>query len=72
MTHVKVGRQNVVIGCPCEAGECANNGTCMAKNITTPLANHTTPWKVCKCVGNWTGPRCQEEDEDDPGFAPRE
>ena len=71
-THVKVERQNVVCGCPCETGECANNGTCTAKNISTPLTNSTTtPWKVCQCVGNWIGPRCQEEYEEDDGFAPR-
>ena len=66
---VKAQRQNVVFGCPCETGECANNGTCM--NSTTLLANSTTSWKMCKCVGSWTGPRCQKED-DLLGLAPRE
>lgn len=70
-THVKVERQNVVFGCPCETGECANNGICMAKNISLPSVDKTTNWNMCKCVGSWTGPRCQEEDEGDEGFAPR-
>jgi len=63
---VKVQRQNVVFGCPCEKGDCANNGSCVV-NVTTPLVN------VCKCVGTWGGLRC-EKDEKNPikGAAPRE
>ena len=70
-TQVKVERQNVIFGCPCEKGECANDGTCTATNLTTPLVNYTTPWMECKCVGQWTGPLCQEYEEDEQGFAPR-
>ena len=53
---MKVERQNVVFGCPCEKGDCANNGSCVV-NTTSPLV------KVCKCVGTWTGLRCEEDDE---------
>ena len=68
---VKVGRQNVVFGCPCETGQCANNGTCVVKNSTTLVPNTTTSWKMCKCVGKWSGPLCQKKDDDPRGFAPR-
>lgn len=63
---IKVDRQNVVFGCPCEKGDCANNGSCVV-NATSPLVN------VCKCVGAWTGLRC-DTDEAPPGSgqAPRE
>lgn len=63
---VKAQRQNVVFGCPCEKGDCANNGSCVV-NFTTPLV------KVCKCVGTWDGLRC-EKGEELPGIGdlPRE
>ena len=70
-THVKVERQNVIFGCSCETGECANEGMCMATNLTAPLVNITTPWMACKCVGQWSGPLCQDYDDDDQFFAPR-
>lgn len=69
---VRAERQNVVFGCPCETGECANNGTCILKNSTTLVENSTTSWKMCKCVGSWTGPRCQKKDDLVLGLAPRE
>lgn len=58
-TKVNVRRQNVFSGCPCEAGECANNGTCQLKNITITEPNTTKSWKMCKCTGKWKGLRCQ-------------
>lgn len=69
---VRTERQNVVFGCPCETGECANNGTCILKNSTTLVENSTTSWKMCKCVGIWSGPRCQKKDDLVLGLAPRE
>ena len=62
---VMAQRQNVVFGCPCEKGDCANNGSCVV-NATTPLVN------VCKCVGTWTGLRCEIEKPPERGAAPRE
>ena len=55
-----------MFGCPCEKGDCANNGSCVV-NVTTPLVN------VCKCAGTWEGLRC-ERGEAPPtrGAAPRE
>ena len=63
---IKSQRQNVVFGCPCENGDCANNGSCVV-DVTAPLV------KVCKCVGTWSGLRC-EKGEAPPGdqAAPRE
>lgn len=55
-----VERQNVIFGCPCEKGDCANNGTCLI-DTTTPLVN------VCKCAEPWTGLRCYEIVEDPGG-----
>ena len=60
---VNIDRQNVAFACPCETGDCANNGTCVVENSTTLVANTTTSWKVCKCKGEWEGPRCQKKDE---------
>lgn len=62
---VMAQRQNVVFGCPCEKGDCANNGSCVV-NATTPLVN------VCKCVGTWSGLRCEKETPPERGAAPRE
>lgn len=59
---VNVRRQNVFSGCPCEAGECANNGTCQLENITITEPNTTKSWKMCKCTDKYKGPRCQNED----------
>ena len=64
-TAVKVERQNVVFGCPCEKGDCANNGSCVV-NTTSPLVN------VCKCVGSWSGVRCDEDDDPGSGKSPSE
>jgi len=63
---LKAQRQNVVFGCPCEKGDCANNGSCVV-NVSTPLVN------VCKCVGTWGGLRCEKDEKIAiKGLAPRE